>query len=123
MGVPPIWSRTLEIRWISVLGRQLSHTHIAKVPCLQLQARFAWVFRMLEQNPEERDFDASLAFPEASPEEQLRQMRAVREWLQKSPLGRRPLVKVGAPLHAGWRVLGLSGQVRSALQTTEGGSC
>jgi hypothetical protein len=59
-----------------------------------MQARFAWVFRLLEQYPEERSWDAELAFPEAAPEERLRQARAVREWLNKSPLGRRPLVKV-----------------------------
>jgi hypothetical protein len=53
------------------------------------------VFRLLEQFPEERAWDAELAFPEAAPEERLRQARAVREWLNKSPLGRRPLVKAG----------------------------
>ena len=59
-----------------------------------MQARFAWVFRLLEQYPEERSWDSELAFPEAAPEERLRQARSVREWLNKSPLGRRPLVKV-----------------------------
>ena len=59
-----------------------------------MQARFAWVFRLLEQYPEERSWDSELAFHEAAPEERLRQARAVREWLNKSPLGRRPLVKV-----------------------------
>jgi hypothetical protein len=52
------------------------------------------VFRLLEQYPEERSWDAELVFPEAAPEERLRQARSVREWLNKSPLGRRPLVKV-----------------------------
>lgn len=65
-----------------------------------LQSRFAWVFRLLEQNPEERTWDAEWAFPDAGPEEQLRQARAVREWLNKSPLGRRPLVKVRIVTHA-----------------------
>ena len=58
------------------------------------QARFGWVFRLLEQYPEERDFDAAWAFPDAAPKAQLAQLRGVREWLAKSPLGRRPLVKV-----------------------------
>ncbi len=58
------------------------------------QARHPWVFRMLEQQPEARDFDPAPLFPDAGPEELARQVAAVREWLKGLPLGRRPLVQV-----------------------------
>lgn len=61
------------------------------------QARYSWVFRMLEQQAEARDFDPAPLFPDAGPEELLRQVSAVREWLKGLPLGRRPLVQVRAP--------------------------
>ena len=49
---------------------------------------------MLEQQAEARDFDPAPLFPDAGPEELLRQVSAVREWLKGLPLGRRPLVQV-----------------------------
>ena len=52
------------------------------------------MFRMLEQNPEERDFDVALAFPDTPAEAALRKVQEARDWLKRSPLGRRPLVKV-----------------------------
>ncbi len=52
------------------------------------------MFRMLEQQPEARDFDPAPLFPDAGPEELARHVSAVRDWLKGLPLGRRPLVQV-----------------------------
>lgn len=59
-----------------------------------MQAKFPWVFRMLEEHPEEREWDVELGMPETPPTEAARRAAEVRAWLQKLPLGRRPLVKV-----------------------------
>lgn len=49
---------------------------------------------MLEEHPEEREWDVALAMPDTPPAEATRRAAEVRAWLQKLPLGRRPLVKV-----------------------------
>jgi hypothetical protein len=59
------------------------------------QKRHAWVFAMLEANPEGGvEFEASEALPDASPDAQKRAIADVKAWLQGLPLARRPLCKV-----------------------------
>lgn len=59
-----------------------------------MQAKFGWVFRMLEEYPDSRDFGAEAAAAGQPLAEASRKASEVRAWLQKLPLGRRPLVKV-----------------------------
>ena len=62
---------------------------------LRPQKRHAWVFAMLEANPEAGvEFEAAEALPGAAPDAQKRAVADAKAWLQSLPLSRRPLCKV-----------------------------
>ena len=83
----------LSLKCLSVIGTRLCRG----------QARFPWVFRMLAQQPEARDYDLEAAFRGSGPDELLQHAAAVLTWLKSLPLGRRPLVLVRSAASASLR--------------------
>ncbi len=62
-----------------------------------LQKRHAWVFSMLEANPEGgSEYDVAEALPGYSAAAQTKAVMDIKQWLKSLPLSRRQLCKVGS---------------------------
>ena len=60
-----------------------------------LQKRHAWVFSMLEADPEKNnDYDVAEALPGYSASAQTKAVMDIKQWLKGLPLSRRQLCKV-----------------------------
>ena len=62
-----------------------------------LQKRHAWVFSMLEADPEKNnDYDVAEALPGYSASAQTKAVMDIKQWLKSLPLSKRQLCKVSS---------------------------
>lgn len=68
--------------------------------CAVLQKRHAWVFSMLEANPEGgSEYDVAEALPGYSTAAQTKAVADIKQWLKSLPLSKRQLCKVSSVIY------------------------